>query len=393
MQVFKLCLKVFKKNLKPMLVYVFVFIAIAVLVTLTTTHSSNTGYSDTKADIAFLSEENTPLVNGLKQELSKSANFVNVQDNTDALQDALYYRDVTYVVRIPKGFTERFMRGENVQIAKTTVPDSIYNTYVDMKINRYLNTAMLYIKNESGITQEELVNRLKTDLNKTVSVNMTAVQQGSSGSATNSDISFTTFYFTYMAFVLPAILIFGIAAIMQVFNSKDLSRRSFCSPITARNYNSQFLLANAFFAVVCWAVLIIPCSLFDPKNFFSKTTPFQLLNSFAFLLAAGGLSYLIGNVVKGRSAISALSNVCSLGPSFIGGVFIRQVYLNDTVLKIASFTPTYWYVKANEQIGALTTFNFSNLSPVYNCMLIEIGFAVAFLAVGLVIGKRKRISD
>lgn len=395
MQVFKLCLKVIKKNLKPMLIYVLVFITIAVLVTATSTHSKNSSYSDTKADVAFISEENTPLVNGLKQELAKSANFVNVADNANALQDALYFRDVTYIIRIPKGFTDRFMRGENVQIEKTTVPDSVYNTYVDMKINRYLNTAMLYIKNGKDITQEILVNQLKIDLGKTSSVALKAAKSdtGDSRSATTSSITFTTFYFTYMAYVLPAILIFGIAAVMQVFNNKDLSRRSFCSPITARNYNFQFLLANAVFSVLCWLVLIVPCTLFDPKNFFSSTTPLQLLNSFAFLFSASSLSYLIGNLVKNRSAISALSTVCSLGPSFIGGVFIRQVYLNDTVLKIASFTPTYWYVKANEQIGALGSFDYSNLAPAINCMLVEIGFAIAFIALGLVIGKRRRVSD
>lgn len=393
MQVFKLCMKVIKKNLTSILIYVFIFLGIAIMFSLFSSQSPQNSYSDVKTPMVFISEENTPLVTGLKQELAKSATFTNVADNTDALQDALYFRDTTYIVRISKGFTDRFMHGENVQIEKTTVPDSIYSTYIDMKIDRYLNTAALYVKSENGITQEKLVSRLKVDLSKTADISLKSVNSQQGNGSTTTSQSFITNYFNYVAYILPAILIFGIAAIMQVFNNRDLSRRSFCSPITTRNYNFQYLLANMCFSIACWAVLVIPCTLFDTKHFFTWNTPFLLLNSFAFVLAASALSYLIGNLVKGRSAVAALSNVCSLGPCFISGVFIPSQYLSDSVLKIASFTPTYWFVKANQQIGALTSFHFANLTPSYNCMLVEVGFAIAFLALGLVIGKRKRISN
>ncbi|MCI1956046.1 MAG: ABC transporter permease [Oscillospiraceae bacterium] len=394
MQVFKLCIKVLEKNKTAMLIYIFIFLVISVMISRLSVSKPQTGYADVKTDIAFLSEENTPLVNGLKQELSKSANFVTVADQTEALQDALYFRDVTYIVRIPKGFTERFLKGENVRIEKTTVPDSVYGAYLDMKINRYLTTAALYAKYGGGMPQKKLVSLLKSDLDQTASVTLKPekVRSAETVESGGTGTTFTMYYFNYLAYVLPAVLIFGIGAIMQVFNNRDLSLRSFCSPITARNYNFQFLLANIVFCIVCWAILLIPCALLDPKHFFSRATSFLLLNSFAFLLSAGGLSYLIGNLVKNRSAISALSNVCSLGPSFIGGVFIPRLMLSDTVLKIASFTPTYWYVKANEQIEALGTFDFSNLASSYGCMAVEAGFAVAFLALGLTAGKKTRVA-
>ena len=40
----------------------------------------------------------------LNRELSRVANFVELPDETEALQDALYFRTVTYILRVPEGF-------------------------------------------------------------------------------------------------------------------------------------------------------------------------------------------------------------------------------------------------------------------------------------------------
>lgn len=390
MQVFNLCMKIIKKNKVAMLVYVSIFLGIAVLIAaISAKEPVGVMYTASKTNIAFFSGENTPLVAGLKQELSKTANFVDVADDTESLQDALYFRKVTYIVRVPKGFTEKFMNGENIPLERTTVPDSVYGTYINMKINRYLNTASLYVKSEKKITQEQLANNLKDDMSKTASVTMSTAQKNTD----DHDQPFTSYYFNYLAYVLPALLIFGISFVLEVCNGKDLRARNFCSPMTPRHYNAQIIAAIAVFSVICWFVLLLPCAAFDPRHFFSAGTPYQILNSFAFLLTAVGISYLIGNVVNGKEAISALANVCALGPSFIAGVFIPQRFLSASVLKIASFTPAYWYVKANETVGNVTNFSTDVLSPVYGYVLMELAFAAAFFALGLVASKRKRAGE
>lgn len=90
--------------------------------------------------------------------------------------------------------------------------------------------------------------------------------------------------------------------------------------------------------------------------------------------------------------MSAAANVVALGCSFISGVFVPQEMLGDTVLNIASFTPTYWYIKANSAIAETVEFSFKNLTPIYTDMLIMLAFAVACIAVALVIMKQKRTS-
>lgn len=118
-----------------------------------------------------------------------------------------------------------------------------------------------------------------------------------------------------------------------------------------------------------------------------------LLNSFVFTLAVLSISYLIGNVVKSKSAMYAAANVFSLGTCFISGVFVPQALLGKTVLTIASFTPTYWYVKSNNDIANMVNFKIEKLMPIFVNMLIIIGFAVAVLAVTLVVIKQKRMTN
>ena len=395
MQVFKLGLKIIRKNIPMMMIYVGTFLGITISFAFAgTSRQQPPSFADQKADVAFFAAESTPLVDGLKRELSKSVNFVDVRDDPEAIQDALYFESVTYVVRIPKGFTGQFLAGKDAKVEKITLPDSVYNAYLDLAVNRYLSTARLYLKNDPGISQRDLAARLDTDLSKGAKVFLTDTAGRDNGSFSGySHTGFTAFYFIYLAYVLPLVLIFGITNVMAVYNDRDLSRRNFCAPISFVRYNLQFILATCAFSLAAWVILVLPCAILDRNGFFTGNAAAQVLNSFAFLLCASAFAFLIGSLVKGRSTVSAVANVFTLGPCFISGVFIPQKYLNDAVLRIASFTPVYWYVTADNKIAELTDFGLMSLSPSLFCMLVELCFAAAFLLLGLVVGKKRRAAD
>jgi len=143
-----------------------IYVAVFLLVTLLFTNSQKSqvvSFTQEKSNIAIISEESSPLIDGFKKQLSKTTNQVIIPDNTEKLQDALYFRDVEYIIRIPKGFTEGFMKGEAVQIQKIIVPGSTTTAFIDLNINQYFNTARLYVKNTKGITQAKLVEHLSQD--------------------------------------------------------------------------------------------------------------------------------------------------------------------------------------------------------------------------------------
>ncbi len=387
MQVFKLCMKILKKKTPALLIYAGVFLAVLTLVAVMYTKNSPTtsSFSPTKGKIAFLSVESTPLTEGLRKELSKTATIVAVPDKTEALQDALFFRSVTYIVRIPEGFTEQFMAGKNVALEKTIVPGSISQIDLDLSINQYLNLARLYVANDPTLTPEALAANVEKDLSMTAAIELK--ESGTKAAA----LSYSAYYFNYLAYIFLSVLILGISALMVVFNNPELKRRNACSPIPSGSVNLQFILANLLFTLIVWAIMCSFFFLLNPRTEKFANFGYFLLNAFVFALCAASISYLIGISVKGQSAVSAVSNTVALGFSFLSGVFVPQELIAAPVLRIASFTPTYWYVKANNQIAAQTQTVGTDLKPFLSCLLIEIGFAMAFLVLALVVGKRKNI--
>ena len=139
--------------------------------------------------------------------------------------------------------------------------------------------------------------------------------------------------------------------------------------------------------------MITFCLLINFKNSLNVNTVYFIINSFVFAVCGAGISYLIGNLVKSRNAIPAVSNVLTLGLCFISGVFVPVELLGSSVLKIASFTPTYWFVKANNQIAQLAQFDIASVEPIFSSMLIQLGFALAFFTAALVVNKKRRFQN
>jgi ABC-2 type transport system permease protein len=346
--------------------------------------AENVSFTEKKVNVAFAGKEKSALIDGFKDELSKIANFVEIPDEYEALQDALYFRKVSYIIHVPEGFSEGFMRGENVRIEKTTVPDTADNVYVDLCIDKYFNTARLYVQNLKGISQELLVRYLKSDLTPAATVEMKI------DGKENNNHTYANYYYNYLAYSLFSVIIFGMSIIILVFNNRDLKMRNNCSPLKTGSVNMQFILANLLFAVSAWFVMVLLCFLLNLKNSLSMNTVYFLLSSFVFVLCCCGLSFFIGNLVKSTGAISAVCNIVTLGFCFIGGVFVPQEFLGSFVLKIAGFTPTYWYIKANNEIAKLTEFGFRNVKPILSDLLIILGFGLAFFTAALVVVKKKR---
>lgn len=385
MQAFKLAMRIINKNKAQMLIYVVIFFAISAIMSSYSSRESKsyTSFTPAKTTIAFISEEDTPLIDGFKKELARVADFANIPDETEALQDALYFRQVSCVLRIPKGFTEKFMNGENVQIERMSIPNSMRNVHVELCIDKYFNTAALYVRSIDGISQQELVRYLEKDLSETASVEIAAADTESPGMID------TNYFFNYFAYPLLSAIILGMSALMLVLNDPDLKMRNNCAPVKSTSISMQFILAGLVFTVLSWLLIVILHFAVNFRDGFGPKTLLLLASSFIFAICCLSISFLAGTLVKSRDAIHAAANVLSLGMSFISGVFVPQELLGSHVLKIASFTPVYWYVRANNTIAGLNAFTPDTLKPVINDFLIIIGFGTAFFSVSLALRKQK----
>jgi ABC-2 type transport system permease protein len=144
------------------------------------------------------------------------------------------------------------------------------------------------------------------------------------------------------------------------------------------------------FVVAYLSILIIIGYLANPLRSFDFGFMLMVINSFVFALVTLCISYLIGISIKEKNAIQALSTALSLGLAFLGGMFVPQEILGSATIKVGSFLPSYWYVRANNTIGSLSNYGIKNLRPIFQYMAIQIGFAAVFIAMILVVAKKKR---
>lgn len=389
MQVYKAFFKVIYKNLGQLLIYMIIFVVFAIVLGNSKQNPNDINFEDTKVNIAFINkDEDSKVVSGLKEYLRKNTNIVAIGKTKEDMQDAIYFREVEYIVTIPKGFTKKILNNsDNIYIEKNSKLNSINEVYIDNLINRYLNTVKAYTLASENISQSELVKYVGKDLDYNTKVEVNTYENGyvSNPGCKN--------YYNYLAYSMFAILILGVTAVMLTFENKDLKMRNLSSALTMRSLNFQLVLGNISYAIVVWIIMILASFIMYKGYMFSMNGILFLVNSFIFTLSALSMGLLISTIVKSRSAMSAAANVVSLGLCFISGVFVPQEYLGKTVISIAKFNPVYWYIKANEEISILVNFNEANVVPIIYNMLIVFGFAAAILAVTLVIMKQRRFSS
>lgn len=382
MQVFKLYFHLLKKQLPSLLIYTAIFLSIIIYITINSKTSEVMIFNDNKVKTAFVNDdEDSELIQGLKNYLGNYCEFVPIPEDRTSQKDALFFRKVVYIIRIPHGFTKEFMKGENVKLEKTNVPNVAEAISVDLAIDRYLQTAHIYQKN-SNIDEKKLVELVHNNLNI-----KTDVFIFSENTQKNHGLLVT--YYNYICYGLVSILVLGVGMIMLSLHKLDIKRRNLVAPMSTTSMNIQLIIGNLVFTMVSVVILIGGGAIIIPGFELDKTTIYLMLSAFVFSISILSISFLVGITIKGKNAANAVANILALGMSFLSGVFVPQEILGNEILKVAAFTPSYWYVKANNIIGNLSEFSVNDLEEVYRCMMIQIGFAAAFFAIAMVISKKK----
>lgn len=382
MPVFKLCMKIYKKNIKIIAIYFVVFFFVSFMMMSNITTNQPTSFSQTKMPIAFFSAESGPIIDGLESILGDRAVIVDLEDNVDLLQDALYFSRIEYVLRVPKGFSDSLISGSNdIQLQVSSRPESTVKVYLEMAIDHYLNRVQTYYRVYGDTkTPKEIVDYAIEDLAFDLPVNTLEPTQTSSQQSGQNLIPYV---FNYLSYTLMFVMILGVSTIMLVFNQEEIKRRNLCAPIPARKMHRELFLANGVFALITWTALVLFSLAFAHEEIFQVNTLYYIVNSFVFAISVSCISFLIGTLAKNREAINAIANVFTLGTCFLSGVFVPQVILGKSVLKFASFLPTYWYVLANNRIAQSTSLSAAQLQGIFQAMAVELAFALAFFALAI----------
>ena len=379
MIVFKTFLKILNKNKFIIILYTVFLIGFGGFNMQTSDNSTN--FVASKPDIMIVNyDEEKGITKDLIKYITDNSNIIELNNNEEAINDGLFYRDVNYVIYIPENYSKDFMDGKNPEINIKSTGD-YQSSFAEMLLSRYIKVANIYqksIKNE-----DELTSKINETLSKQSEVEITSKLDTDS-------LAKATFYYNFASYSILACLVYVICLILSSFKDIKIQKRTIISSTDYRKLNRQLLLSNSLFSIILWGVYVALSFVLIGDVMFSNQGIIYLINSFIFTMCATTIALFIGNLVSNKNAINGIVNVIALGSSFLCGAFVPMEWLPDGVLKIAHILPSYYYISSNESLKTLEVFNLETMQPIITNMIVILGFSIIFIILTNIVSKRKQ---
>lgn len=346
-----------------------------------TTSEKQMTFENVKPDIFIINEDDEiGITKNLIDYISTNSNIIQLEEDEEKVNDALFYRDVNYIICIPQNYRKDVLDGKNPEIDIKKTGD--YNSSLaEMMLSRYVKIQNIYassIKNES-----ELIEAINNNLSK--KSNIEIISKLDTEKTSNA-----TFYYNFASYSIMAIVIFVICLVLSSFYDKTVNKRTIISSMSYKKYNRQLLVASLVYAIIVWILFNILGLILVGNIMLSSRGLMYMLNSLVFTIVSITIALLISTLVRSKNAVNGIVNVVALGSAFLCGAFVPAEWLPESVLKIAHILPSYWYINSNELLKVMEEINLETLKPIFINMMVLIGFAFVFIIVNNIVYKRKQ---
>lgn len=348
----------------------------------TTSNNSTVDFTNSKPDIIIVNNSgNNDLTKNLISYLEKSTNVKDVKNTEEARNDALFYREVNYIIYIPKDYQKDVLSGKTPEIDIKTVGDYT-SSLAEMLLTRYLKIQSIYAKNIS--TEQELITAINKNLSKTSEVTITS-------KVDTTKTSRVSRYFNFASYSAMFIIIFVICMVLSSFHTKTIKKRTIISSMNYKTHNKYLLRASFIYSIIVWLLFMLLGTILFSNTILSLRGLVYAINLLIFIFTSLTLALLLSTLIDNKDAINGIVNVISLGSAFLCGAFIPTEWLPETVIKISRIFPTYWYVNSNDLLASLQTINMTSLNQVIINMIVMLVFALISIIINNLVSKKKQI--
>ena len=282
MTVFKGYLKILKKNLGMLLMYLVIFFAIAIALQTAARKEHLGTFEKTRINIAVADRDQSELSQGLIRYLSTIHNVSEISSEPSVMQEELFYRNASYIVQIPENFYQTYIEEEE-PLSVTKVPGSYTSFYVDQQISTWLNSIRTYTA--AGFSLKEAM-----DASMELSASEVTMYEGTEN---NLETPPYIYYFRYVPYLFLAVLSYSLGYVLLAFQKEDIQKRMRASAVSMRRQNMEGLLAMFMLGTVLWLISAAGvCVLFGKEFLTSPLIGYYILNTALMLGIALSLSYL-----------------------------------------------------------------------------------------------------
>ena len=266
MQVFNTFFKITKKQLPSFIIYFSIFtVLLGVMASMGT---GNNVYKESSMDIAIFNSDNSSKSKFLEEYLSSKHNIIELENDDEVIQDALYFQLVDYVLYIDEGF----------KLTNIKRPGSTTGNYVDGHISTFEKAYDSYIL--AGYSEDEAYEKTIISLDNEGLVSL-------KGKSTEKPVIY--YFYTYFSYILIALLINILAPVIIALNRKEVRERTGISPLSEKNRSIQIITGAVILSVGLWVILNMVSVVMFKGELFQEKNAFYLLNSFCYLILSVGV--------------------------------------------------------------------------------------------------------
>ena len=377
MTVFKTILKILNKLKGMLILYTVMLISITIINQKSGNNISN--FEESKPDILIVNkDESNDITTNFVNYINKHSEIKDIDTNDEEkINDAIFYRDVNFVIYIPENFGNDLLNDKNPTLEYKSSGDE-YSSYSEMLVEKYMKMLLMYKDYYRG---DELISKVNNVLETETKVELRTTLD-------TSELSSITRYFNFLNYAFLAGCVYCISMILSSLKEENVRKRTIISSFNYKKYNRIVLLTNAIVIFVMWILYVILSIILFKDFMISSNGLAYIANSFAFAICSLTIGFLIGNITQNKNAIGGIVNVVALGSSFLCGCFVPFEYMPEYAIKIAHIFPTYYFVLNNESIKTIEIFNFENIKGLLINGGIIIAYSLAFIVLTNYITKK-----
>lgn len=337
-------------------------------------------FTNTKPDILIVNNDKDGiLTKNLVDYLNKNTNIVKIKDSEEARDDALFYRDVSYIIYIPTSYSKNVLNGINNTLDIKSTND--YNaSLAEMILKKYIEVENVY----ASIYRDEakIINAINKNLETNSNVEITS-------KLNTTTMEKTARFYNFASYCIMAVTIYIVCLVLSSFHNEMVNKRIVVSSMNYKKHNRLILGASFVYALIVWILYIVLGIILLGDVMFTIRGLIYVLNTLIFTFVALTLALLISTITNNKNAISGIVNVVALAQAFLCGAFIPTQWLPNSVLTIAHVLPAYWYINTNDILKELETISSTTLKPVIINSIILILFSLIFIILNNIISKKK----
>lgn len=366
MEVFKVFIKIVKKNPFSMLLYIGIFMLLTFL--------NTAGYQDDQKNtnmvgdisIGIINKSDSPEAEDIVKYLGENFKIVDIKDNEEKIKQSLVSNYADYILKIDK----------NNKMYYYSYGKNLSEIAVNEKINGYMQ---LHNMLKSVKAPQKEMYRI---LNSSVEVNY---HTGISNKKIEK-IKSIYYYYEYLLYTITAIILYAAYDTQSKLKNKKILNRIKISGTKRSVFKRKLYFSYLSIVGAIWLIFtVFAVYVFGYKNMVELRGIEFMLSNIIYLIPISILGCTLSELVENDKAAGMVINAGTLILAFISGTFIPIKYFSPIMEKVAIISPMYWSSMVNNNI--LRGDFYSRETAIY--ITIEILMAITLFLVYAVLNKEK----